>query len=128
MLKNRSVSLLILILSAGIVLSLLWNNSITMKTVEAQQNDKSKWEYCRVSKISNGADSSGKNLGSAYIEFFTYPAIRKETITVESFNSRDVAEDALSQAFFKLGEARWEMTQIESTSNSLYYHFKRLKL
>jgi hypothetical protein len=127
MLKNRSVSLLLLILCAGIVLGVLLSNHFTLKTVEAQPNQKDGWEYCRVLKGGGGTDKSGKSTGTAYIEFLNSPSIKRETITVEAYSNGYAPEDALSQAFAKLGEGRWEMTQIESTDNSLYYYFKRVK-
>src|SRR5690242_15434749 len=70
MMKNRSVSLLLLILCAGIVLGVLINNNFTLKTVEAQQNQTAKWEYCRVSEYVKNYDKSGQVVFSAYIEYY----------------------------------------------------------
>jgi hypothetical protein len=128
MLKNRSVSLLVLILSAGIVLGIVLSNTFTTKTVEAQQINNPKWEYCRVSKRI-GRDNFGKGIGYADIEYFQYPAIRKETITIESNDSPTVDEDALSRAFQRLGELGWEMAQVDrrEVDSTVSYYFKRLK-
>jgi hypothetical protein len=121
MLKNRSVSLLLLILCAGLVLGMLLNNTFTLKTVEAQQNQKAKWEYCRVSEYVKNYDKSGQVVFSAYIEYYQQTGIKRE-------ESGSEATSSLSQVFANLGEQGWEMQALESKVNGHpEYYFKRLK-
>ena len=124
MLKTRSVLLPLFILGAGIVLGTLFHTFPTGKTVEAQVAPK--WEHCRVSGGYSGTDNFGKSRGSATIEYFEYPGIRRQEVVVES-NSY-VGMNALSQAVALLGEAGWEMAGIEAKeSNITTYYFKKAK-
>ncbi len=125
MLNNRFVPLLILILSAGMALGMVLSNGILTKTVEAQQLNNPKWEYCRVSSSDGMADNFGNSMGYAYIEYFNYPTVGRETLKVE----RASGDTALSQVFAKLGEAGWEMVQVDrsETHPNLFYYFKKAK-
>jgi hypothetical protein len=120
MLKTRSVSLLLLILGAGIVLGVFLHNNFSMKTVEAQ-SDKSQWEYCRVQGHLSGADRFGRSFNYATIEYYQQADIKREEIKLER-------SSALSQAIARLGEEGWEMFELEAIENSYpYYYFKRIK-
>ena len=127
MLKNRSISLLILMLSAGLVLDILVH-SFSMKSVEAQQNNNPKWEYCRVWGGGGGADNFGKVKGYAYIQYFQLTGIKRDEITLEGQNNGFIGDEALAQTFAKLGEQGWEMYDIISNEGFPSYHYlKRLK-
>jgi hypothetical protein len=128
MLKTRSVVLLLLILGAGIVLGIGLNNSLMLKTVEAQQTFNAKWEYCRLSYDRPSLDN-GRWFYHCSVEYFQQPSIKRETIAFESLNNSTATEDALSQAVARLGEQGWEMIQLERRENSIaaQYYFKRIK-
>jgi hypothetical protein len=124
MLKTRPVVLLLLILGAGVILGILLNNSFTMKTVEAQRIDKSKWEYCRVVYGGSRGDIFGKYVPIVQIEYFQSSGIKKEEIKVDG--DGDLYKKAVSQAFAGLGEQGWEMVGLESREGaSSSYYFKR---